>query len=324
VPPAGSNHCTFMGGAMSHLTRRRFVGSVAGLGAAAALPALGQAQGPAAGPILKRAIPSTGEQIPAVGLGTWITFNVGGNERLRAARAQVMQTFFDRGGSLIDSSPMYGSSEEVIGYGLARIQNKGALFSAGKVWTLLKPLGVNQMENSRRYWGVQRFDLMQIHNLLDWSTHLETLKEMKAQGRVRYIGITTSQGWRHGDLESIMRRERLDFVAFSYNVVDREVEERLLPLAAERGIAVIINRPFQEGVLIDRMKHHPLPPWAGEIDCANWAQFLLKFVISHPAVTCVIPATRRVDHMEENMAAMRGRMPDARIRARMTRYVETV
>jgi diketogulonate reductase-like aldo/keto reductase len=307
---------------MGRLTRRTFVGSVATLGAAATLPAFGQGRAP--GTILKKAIPSTGEQIPTIGLGTWITFNVGGDQQRRDARAQVMQTFFDRGGSMIDSSPMYGSSESVIGYGLARIKNKGALFSAGKVWTLLKPLGVNQMENSRKLWGIERFDLMQVHNLLDWSTHLETLKAMKAEGRVRYIGITTSQGWRHGDLESIMRSERLDFVAFSYNIVDREVEERLLPLAADRGIAVIINRPFQEGVLIDRMKHHPLPPWAADIDCANWAQFLLKFVISHPAVTCAIPATRRVDHIEENMGAMLGRLPDAKMRGRMARYAANV
>lgn len=277
----------------------------------------------AAGPILTRRIPSTGEQIPAIGLGTWITFNVGNDEKLRAARAQVMQTFFDLGGTLIDSSPMYGSSESVIGYGLARTK-RNSVFSAGKVWTILKPLGVNQMEASRKYWGVERFDLMQVHNLLDWSTHIETLKAMKAEGRVRYIGVTTSHGWRHGDLEQVMRSQPLDSVAFSYNIVDREVEDRLLPLAAERGIAVIINRPFQEGVLIDRMKRHPLPPWAGEIDCANWAQFLLKFIVSHPAVTCAIPATRRVDHMEENMAAMRGRLPDARMRARMVRYVETL
>jgi diketogulonate reductase-like aldo/keto reductase len=305
-----------------HLTRRAFVGSLAGLGASTALPALGQA--PNQGAILKKPIPRSGEQIPAIGLGTWITFNVGENEKLRAARAQVMQTFFDRGGTLIDSSPMYGSSEAVIGYGLARIKNRAALFSAGKVWTLTKTLGVNQMEASRKYWGIERFDLMQVHNLLDWSSHIETLKAMKAQGRVRYIGITTSQGWRHGDLEQIMRSQPIDFVAFSYNVVDREVEERLLPLAADKGIAVIVNRPFQEGVLIERMKHHPLPQWAGEIDCANWAQFLLKFIVSHPAVTCAIPATRRVDHMEENMGAMRGRLPDAKMRARMARYAETV
>jgi diketogulonate reductase-like aldo/keto reductase len=307
---------------MRNLTRRAFVGSMTSFGATTALPAFGQ--GPAAGAILKKAIPSTGEQIPAIGLGTWITFNVGNDERLRAARAQVMQTFFDRGGSLIDSSPMYGSSEAVIGYGLARIKNRPTLFSASKVWIVLKTLGVNQMEASRNYWGIDRFDLMQVHNLLDWSTHIETLKEMKAQGRVRYIGITTSQGWRHGGLEQIMRTQPIDFVAFSYNVIDREVEERLLPLAAERGIAVIVNRPFQEGVLIERMMHHPLPPWAGEIDCANWAQFLLKFIVSHPAVTCVIPATRRVDHMEENMGAMRGRLPDAKMRRRMARYAENV
>jgi diketogulonate reductase-like aldo/keto reductase len=307
---------------MKNLTRRAFVGSMTSFGATTALPAFGQ--GPAGGAILKKAIPSTGEQIPAIGLGTWITFNVGNDERLRAARAQVMQTFFDRGGSLIDSSPMYGSSEAVIGYGLARIKNRPTLFSASKVWIVLKTLGVNQMEASRNYWGIERFDLMQVHNLLDWSTHIETLKEMKAQGRVRYIGITTSQGWRHGGLEQIMRTQPIDFVAFSYNVIDREVEERLLPLAAERGIAVIVNRPFQEGVLIERMMHHPLPPWAGEIDCANWAQFLLKFIVSHPAVTCVIPATRRVDHMEENMGAMRGRLPDTKMRRRMARYAENV
>jgi len=306
---------------VDRVTRRTFVGSLAGLGAATVVPALAQA--PAQGPILKKAIPRSGEQIPAVGLGTWITFNVGNDERLRTARAQVMQAFFDRGGVLIDSSPMYGSSEATIGYGLAHTK-RAALFSASKVWTVLKPLGVSQMEASRKYWGIERFDLMQVHNLLDWSSHIETLKEMKALGRVRYIGITSSQGWRYGEMEKVMRTEPIDFVQFTYNVVDRDVEERLLPLAAERGLAVIVNRPFQEGVLIDRMKHHPLPPWAGEIDCANWAQFLLKFIISHPAVTCTIPATRRVDHLEENMGALRGRMPDANLRARMARYAETV
>lgn len=292
------------------------------LGAAATLPALSSSRA-AAGPILMRAVPSTGEQIPAIGLGTWITFNVGNDERLRADRTRVMQAFFDQGGKLIDSSPMYGSSEAMIGYGLARTK-RPALFAATKVWTLLKPLGVNQMENSRKLWGVERFDLLQIHNLLDWSTHIDTLKAMKAQGRVRYIGVTTSQGWRHGDLEKIMRTEPIDFVQFTYNVADRDVEERLLPVAAERGLAVIINRPFQEGVLLERMMRRPLPAWAGEIDCTSWSQFLLKFIISHPAVTCAIPATRRVDHMEENMAALRGRLPDAKMRLRMVRYAETV
>jgi len=304
---------------MKRLTRRTFMCS---LGAATTIPAFSESRA-AAGPIITRAIPSSGEQIPVIGLGTWITFNVGNDERLRNARTQVMQTFFDRGGTLIDSSPMYGSSEAMVGYGLARTK-RSAFFSASKVWTMFKPLGVSQMETSRKLWGVERFDLMQVHNLLDWSTHLPTLKEMKAQGRTRYIGITTSQNWRHGDLESIMKTEPIDFVAFSYNVIDREVEERLLPIAAERKIAVIINRPFQEGVLINRMMNYPLPAWAAEIDCTNWAQFLLKFIISHPAVTCVIPATRRVDHMEENMGALRGRLPDARMRLRMARHAENV
>jgi len=245
---------------IDRVTRRTFIGSLAGLGAATVLPALAQA--PAQGPILKKAIPRSGEQIPAVGLGTWITFNVGNDERLRAARAQVMQAFFDRGGTLVDSSPMYGSSEGVVGYGLARTK-RTAQFCATKVWTMFKPLGVSQMETSRKLWGVERFDLLQVHNLLDWSTHLATLKEMKAQGRVRYIGVTTSQGWRHGDLASVMRTEPIDFVQFTYNVADREVEDVLLPLAAERGIAVIINRPFQEGALINKMMNYPLPPWAG-------------------------------------------------------------
>jgi len=305
---------------MKQITRRTFVRS---LGAVATMPVSSMSDA-ATGPILTRAIPSSGEQIPAIGLGTWITFNVGNDERLRADRTRVMQTFFDHGGRLIDSSPMYGSSEAMIGYGLARTKNRDALFSATKVWTMFKPLGVSQMENSRGLWGVERFDLLQIHNLLDWSTHIKTLKAMKAERRVRYIGITTSQGWRHGDMETIMRSEPIDFVQFTYNVVDREVEERLLPLAAERGLAVIINRPFQEGVLIARMMGHPLPQWADEIDCKTWAQFLLKFIISHPAVTCAIPATRRVDHMKENMAALQGRLPDAKMRARMARHVQNV
>jgi diketogulonate reductase-like aldo/keto reductase len=305
---------------MTHLSRRTFMHSLA---ASATLlsPCKSRA---AVGPILTRAIPSTGEQIPAIGLGTWITFNVGNDEAQRADCTRVMQTFFDRGGTLIDSSPMYGSSEAVIGYCLKRIKNRNAFFSATKVWTVFKAFGVQQMEASRELWGVNHFDLIQIHNLLDWSTHIETLKVMKAQRRVRYIGVTSTQGWFYGALEDIMRTQPIDFVQFSYNAVDREVEERLLPLAAERGIAVIINRPFGEGALFRRLTGHALPPWAAEIDCTTWAQFLLKFIISHPAVTCAIPATRRVEHMEDNMAVLRGRLPDAKMRVRMARHVENV
>jgi len=173
-------------------------------------------------------------------------------------------------------------------------------------------------------WGEDRFDLMQIHNLLAWEDHLETLLERKAKGRVRYIGVTTSHGNRHGDLEKVMTEKPIDFVQFTYNVLDREAEKRLLPLAADRQLGVIINRPFRRGDLFDRFQRHPLPPWAADFDCANWAQFFLKFIVSHPAVTCVIPATSRVDHMKENMGAARGSLPDAKIRRRMVRYVESL
>jgi aryl-alcohol dehydrogenase-like predicted oxidoreductase len=180
------------------------------------------------------------------------------------------------------------------------------------------------MNASRALWGVDRFDLMQIHNMLDWAAHIETLKEWKAQGRIRYIGMTTSHGERHDALLKVMAEQPLDFVQFTYNVLDREAEKRLLPLAADRGLAVIINRPFRQGALIDAVRRHRLPEWAREIDCANWAQFLLKFVVSHPAVTCVIPATSRVDHMRENMGALHGRLPDPPMRARMIRTVEAL
>jgi len=267
-------------------------------------------------PIL-RAIPASGEKLPVIGMGSWITFDVGDDAEALAVRVKVLQTFFDLGGALVDSSPMYGSSEQVIGHCLERIQNKERLFAATKVWTWFKNLGIAQMNRSRGLWDVERFDAMQIHNLLDWETHLETLKEWKAAGKIRYIGITTSHGRRHAEMEQALTREQFDFVQFTYNLVDREAEQRLLPLAAERGIAVIVNRPFQGGRLFERVRGKPLPAWAAEFDCANWAQFFLKFTVSHPAVTCAIPATSRVDHMTENMGALYGRLPNAETRRRM-------
>jgi len=212
----------------------------------------------------------------------------------------------------------------VIGYCLKRLSNAQPLFAATKVWTPFQWLGVQQMEASEALWGTDRFDLMQVHNLLDWEAHLETLLEWKAQGRVRYIGMTTSHGRRHDDLEKIMATQPIDFVQFTYNVLDREAETRLLPLAAERGLAVIVNRPFRRGALFDLFDHRPLPDWAGDIDCTNWAQVFLKFTVSHPAVTCAIPATSRVDHMLENMGAAYGRLPDGEMRRRMVRYVESL
>jgi diketogulonate reductase-like aldo/keto reductase len=234
----------------------------------------------------------------------------------------VVRAFFDAGGRLIDSSPMYGSSQPVIGYSLKKLGHPPTLFSADKVWVSSGSRGPGQIEASRRYWEVPRFDLLQVHNLLSWEDHLGTLFAMKAAGQVRYVGITTSEGRRHGDVEKIMRTQPLDFVQVSYNIADRKVENRILPLARDRGIGVIINRPFREGELIKKMERRPLPSWAAEIDCANWAQFILKFIIAHPAVTCAIPATTRVDHVQENMGAARGRLPDDAMRARMVAHVE--
>ena len=294
--------------------RHRFLQWLAGLGAASALGP-GVAAPPL--PVIKKSIPSSGELLPVIGMGSWLTFDVGADEALRATRVQVMQEFFDRDGALIDSSPMYGSSQEVIGYCLRQIQNKQALFAATKVWIYGQWLGIKQMQAAQQLWGVARFDLMQIHNMLDWQSHLETLRAWKAEGRIRYIGITTSHGRRHQDLERALAKEPFDFVQFTYNLVDREVEQRLLPLAAERGIAVIINRPFQGGALFGPVRGKPLPAWAADFDCSNWAQFFLKFIVSHPAVTCAIPATSRVAHMRENMGAGFGRLPDAETRRRM-------
>jgi diketogulonate reductase-like aldo/keto reductase len=304
----------------AEVSRRAFLGSLAALAALRGRPA--RAQGDL-GPMLTKKIPVSGEEVPVIGMGSWITFNVGDDPAMRAVRVQVLQEFFNRGGAVIDSSPMYGTSEEVIGHCLARIDN-GRAFCATKVWTPLQMFGPGQMEASRAYWGIERFDLMQIHNLLNWEGHLETLREDKAAGRIRYIGITTSHGRRHEELEQVMTEEPLDAVQLTYNILDREAEQRLLPLAAERGLAVIVNRPFRRKQLFSLFEQHPLPPWAGEIDCANWAQFFLKFVVSHPAVTCAIPATSRVDHMQENMGALYGRLPDAGLRERMIRYVETL
>lgn len=304
---------------MPGFSRRAVLASLAGLGAASALPRAGAA---APDGILTRAIPKSGERIPAIGLGTWIVFNVGRDATLRAQRFEVMRKFFEMGGGMIDSSPMYGSAEDVIGDGLKNVPGAGNVFSATKVWIWGKARGLRQMEDSRRLWGVKRFDLMQVHNMLDWEAHLETLLADKAAGRVRYVGVTTSHGERHDTVIKAMETGKLDFVQFSYNAADREAEKRLLPIAAERRLAVIANRPFRTGDLIDRVARHPLPPWAGEIDCANWAQVLLKFIVSHPAVTCAIPATSRADHAAENMGALRGRLPDPRMRARIARHVE--
>ncbi|HID81014.1 MAG TPA: aldo/keto reductase [Chromatiales bacterium] len=303
---------------MNGYSRREFLQCLIGLGIIPFIPA--HAEEPRTR-ILKR-IPSSGELLPVIGMGSSRTFNVGNNMVERAIRVEILRTFFAHGGAMIDSSPMYGSSEEVIGYCLSQLRNKNNLFAATKVWTLGKNRGIRQMQRSEKLWGVGRFDLMQIHNMLDWRKHLSTLKNWKDQGNIRYIGITTSHGRRHEKLIKVIKSEPFDFFQFSYNILDRKAEQYLLPLAKEHGIAVIINRPFQRGSLFKYVKGKPLPDWAGEFDCENWAQFFLKFIISHPAVTCVIPATSKVAHMQENMGAGFGELPDAEMRLRMIRHFE--
>ena len=273
---------------------------------------------------IKKKIPSSDELLPVIGMGSWQTFDVGDNAQARAHLTQVLQAFFDGGGAVIDSSPMYGSSEQVIGDLLKKVRYKNALFAATKVWTRGKKQGIAQMQRSMRRMGVEVFDLMQIHNLVDWTTHLETLKAWKAEGKVRYIGITTSHGRDHGELEQILRIEPFDFVQFTYSIANREVEKRLLPLSADRGIATLINRPYQGGGLFRRVKGKPLPPWAGEFDIHSWGQFFLKFTVSHPAATCAIPATSKVRHMIDNMGAGFGRLPDAATRQKMIAYYESL
>jgi diketogulonate reductase-like aldo/keto reductase len=300
------------------LTRRTFVKAAAASGAACILPEVAAAQRHAP---LVRTVPSSGEAIPAVGLGTWITFNVGDDPVLRDECADVIAAFFEAGGRMIDSSPMYGSSQPVIGHGLERLGRPETLFSAEKVWTSSAADGPTQIEQSLRFWGVERFDLVQVHNLVGWEAHLDTLFVMKADERIRYVGITTSEGRRHDLFEQIMREFPLDFVQLSYNIVDREAEERLLPLAADRGIAVIVNRPFRQGELTQRLEGEALPAWAVEIGASTWAQFILKFILSHPSVTVAIPATTRVDHVRENVAAAADPLPDTAMRERMAAYV---
>lgn len=236
----------------------------------------------------------------------------------------MLRVFFERGGTLVDCSPMYGTSAEVLGHALDTLKARNRLFAATKIWTSDESATRAQAEASRQKWGVARFDLLQVHNLLQWQAHLETLKAMKARGEVRYIGVTTSHGRRHDELAEIMATEPLDFVQLTYNVLDREAEGALLPLAQKRGIAVIVNRPFRGGDLFRQFGSAPLPPWSRDAGMGTWAEFFLKFVISHPAITCVIPATSQVTHMRENMAAMYGKLPDQALRQRMVEYLESL
>lgn len=296
--------------------------AIKGLGAAAALPfAIGAAGSSEA---IEHPVPSSGERVPVIGMGSSRTFDVGGDPEIRTRLGEVLQIFFDKGGALIDSSPMYGNAESVLGELLAKISNKDRLFAATKVWTYGKESGVEQMQQSMQRMRVPRFDLLQIHNLKDWRVHIETLKEWKAEGKIRYIGITTSHGRDHTGLAKALEAESFDFVQLSYNILDRDVEQHLLPLALDRGVAVLANRPYQRGALFRRVRGLDLPEWASELDCESWGQFFLKFIVSHPAVTCVIPATSKPHHMADNMGAGFGALPDAATRKRMLAHIESL
>ncbi|MES2534752.1 MAG: aldo/keto reductase [Pseudomonadota bacterium] len=269
----------------------------------------------AAAPMQARKIPSSGEMLPVIGLGTWQTFDVGPGAAERAPLEAVLREFAALGGKLIDSSPMYGNSEEVAGDITSRLGLRKQLFIATKVWTSGKAAGIRQMEDSMAKLRAKPIDLMQVHNLVDVETHLDTLRKWKQQGMVRYIGVTHYTASAHEAVARIIASQPVDFIQINYSIGEREAEQRLLPLALERGVAVIANRPFAGGDLFRRVRNKPLPPWAAEIDCTTWAQLLLKFVVSHPAMTCAIPATANIVHLRDNMKAGTGRMPDKKIRA---------
>jgi len=298
------------------LSRRQFLRAGVG-GAALALMgerAMGQS-------ILRKPIPRSGELLPAVGLGTWQTFDVGAAPAERMPLKEVLREFVQRGGSVIDSSPMYGRSETVGGEIAAELGIHEQLFVATKVWTSGRDAGIRQMEESLRRLRVKKLDLMQVHNLVDYRTHLATLRKWRDEGKIRYLGVTHYHAGAYAELAQVLATEELDFVQLNYSMAERDAEERLLPLAAEKRIAVLVNRPFAQGALFNHIRGKKLPPWAKEIGCASWAQFFLKFIIAHPAVTCAIPATSKVSHLIDNMQAGAGPLPDARMRAQMVRYL---
>jgi diketogulonate reductase-like aldo/keto reductase len=271
--------------------------------------------------LLQRAIPSSGEQLPVIGLGSWQVFDVGPAADERRPLEEVLSRFVALGGRVVDSSPMYGRAEQVIGDLAAKLGLHSALFFATKVWTTGKEEGVASMERSFARLQTKKLDLMQVHNLVDARTHLATLRSWQEEGRIRYIGITHYAASAYSEVAKLLRNEKIDFLQINYSLGEPEAEKEILPLARDRGVAVLVNRPFGGGDLFSRVRQKPLPEWATEFDCRSWAQFLLKWIVSHPAVTCAIPATANVHHLEDNMHAATGRLPDARQRARM---VETI
>jgi len=268
----------------------------------------------------RKALPRGGPLLPAIGMGTWLTFDVADDYEAVRRRGEVLRRFIAHGGGMIDSSPMYGRAEWLLGRLLADMPGRERVFAATKIWTALDAGGPRQLEDSLRLWGLPGLDVVLVHNLLNWRAHLKTLRAARERGLLRYLGISTSHGRRHDEVAALLRGEPLDVLQITYNLVD-ESAEPLLWLAAERGVAVVANRPLDGGNLFQRVAGRPPPPWAAEIDCANWAQFFLKWVVSHAAVTCAIPATTNPDHLDENMGAGLGRMPDAAMRRRMREHL---
>ena len=310
------------------LTRREAARLLGGTAAALCFSrTMAKAQQPSDNPIM-RPIPSSGEKLPVIGLGTWQTFDV--DPAQSAPLAEVLRTFVKLGGRVVDSSPMYGRAEQVIGDLLTKLKLRDSLFLATKVWTRGKQAGIDSMERSFARLQTKTIDLMQVHNLVDAETQLQTMREWKAQGRFRYLGVTHYEAGAFaevarsgGDVRivlgvaKILAREKLDFVQINYSIMEREAEEKILPLAQDRGVAVIVNRPFSAGDLFHRVRGKPLPDFAAEFNCTSWAQFLLKWIVAHPGVTCAIPATNNVQHLEDNMRGGVGRIPDAKLRQRM-------
>jgi diketogulonate reductase-like aldo/keto reductase len=278
----------------------------------------------AADRILERPIPKTGEAIPAVGLGTWQAFDVAGDPAGTAQAREALKVLVDLGGRVIDSSPMYGSAESVSGQLAQELSVAQKLFVATKVWTSGKQAGVRQMEDSMRKLRVERLDLMQVHNLVDAATHLATLREWKKAGRVRYLGVTHYHAGAHRDLEKYIKPGDIDFVQVNYSLAEPEADRRLLAVAAESRTAVIVNRPFAEGAMFGRVKGKPLPDWAKQIGCASWAQFFLKWILAHPAVTCAIPGTRDARHVADNLGAASGALPDESMRKKMAAHFDSL
>ena len=308
---------------LKRMTRREAAKVIGGTAASLVFPVSAKAKGDSS-TMLTRIIPCSGEKLPVIGLGTWRAFDADLTAEIRSQLEDVLSRFVELGGRVIDSSPMYGRAEQVIGELTSSLGIREKLFLATKVWTRGKQNGIESMKRSLTLFRTNRIDLMQVHNLVDVNTQLGTLREWKQQGRIRYTGITHYESGALSDVEKLIRSEKFDFLQINYSLMERDAEESVLPLARERGIAVIANRPFGAGDLFEKVRSKPLPEWASEFDCHSWAQFFLKWIVANPAITCAIPATDKPRHLEDNVQGGIGRLPDAKMRRRMVELVSSL